>query len=433
MPYYKSIADEDVIKYKTTARYLVEELIELVADENYIFSQYKVLLSASNKENVRVGNPYETDFMIQYDINEIDIIEDRFHPGFAQLKPDKKYSIRFNSMFNYRGHLISDRLMFTFFRTMYHITNRQEYLSKKLRLQLGLTYCVKSVDESDFRTSLGIGAALPFEVVTNGSSHCGREHIDVVLSLHCPSYWPPCAAGWRKNISVLDDTCFKQVLDHGVSFVCKIPDPKINESRSILFRLSFSFAESIIMDYLSTEQKEAYRMLKITRITELTDYLFLGTLHIGEQLSKILTSYHLKSIFLTLSIGNNNIRSFREWLVLYLKELIICLDKKSIRHHFINDLEIFGNKSIDIPLEKEFFKYNLVRDPQLTFEKFQMSIPLHFLCGKINVHFRFGLNNLLNSCEILKAIFKKRLETLPADLSELKNKCQHNDLIQSLC
>ena len=407
--------------------------MELLADENFIFSQYKVLLSGSNRENVRVGNPYEIDFMIQYDIDETDIIEDTFHPGFVQLKPDKKYSIKFNSMFNYRGHLISDRLMFTFFRTMYHITNRQEYLSKKLRLQLGLTYCVKSVDESDFRTSLGIGAALPFEVVTNGSSHCGREHIDVVLSLHCPSYWPPCAAGWRKNISVLDDTCFKQVLDHGVSFVCKIPDPKINESRSILFRLSFSFAESIIMDYLSTEQKEAYRMLKITRITELTDYLFLGTLHIGEQLSKILTSYHLKSIFLTLSIGNNNIRSFREWLVLYLKELIICLDKKSIRHHFINDLEIFGNKSIDIPLEKEFFKYNLVRDPQLTFEKFQMSIPLHFLCGKINVHFRFGLNNLLNSCEILKAIFKKRLETLPADLSELKNKCQHNDLIQSLC
>ena len=41
MAYYKSIADEDVIKYKTKARYLVEELMELVADENYIFSQYK--------------------------------------------------------------------------------------------------------------------------------------------------------------------------------------------------------------------------------------------------------------------------------------------------------------------------------------------------------------------------------------------------------
>ena len=41
MAYYKSIADEDVIKYKTKARYLVDELMELVADENYIFSQYK--------------------------------------------------------------------------------------------------------------------------------------------------------------------------------------------------------------------------------------------------------------------------------------------------------------------------------------------------------------------------------------------------------
>ena len=361
--------------------------------------------------------------MIQYDIDETDIIEDTFHPGFVQLKPDKKYSIKFNSMLNYRGQLISDRLMFKFFQTIFHITNRQEYLSKKLRLQLALTYCIKSVDESNFRTSLDIGAALPFEVVTNGSSRCGREHIDVVLSLHSPSYWPTCAAGWRKNKSVLDETCFKQVLDHGVSFVCKIPDPEIHESRSILFRLSFTFAESIIMDYLSTEQKEAYRILKIIRITELTDYLLLGTLHIGEQLNKMFTSYHLKSIFLTLSVGNNDIRSVREWLVLYLKELIVCLEKKYIRHHFINDLQIFSNKSIVIRLEKKFFKKNLVGDPQLTFEEFKRSIPLHFLCGH---------NNLLNSYEILKAIFKKRLETLPADLSELKNKCQHKDQMQLL-
>ena len=114
--------------------------MELLADENFIFSQYKVLLSGSNRENVRVGNPYEIDFMIQYDIDETDIIEDTFHPGFVQLKPDKKYSIKFNSMLNYRGQLISDRLMFKFFKTIFHITNRQEYLSKKLRLQLALTY-----------------------------------------------------------------------------------------------------------------------------------------------------------------------------------------------------------------------------------------------------------------------------------------------------
>ena len=28
--------------------------------------------------------------MIQYDIDETNIIEDTFHPGFVQLKPDKK-------------------------------------------------------------------------------------------------------------------------------------------------------------------------------------------------------------------------------------------------------------------------------------------------------------------------------------------------------
>ena len=103
MAYYKNtrkrfLKVEDVITYKTTARYLVEELIELVANESDIFSQYKVLLSGSQKENVRVGNPYEIDFMIQYDINVTDIIEDTFHLGFAQLKPDKDDGIKFNSM-----------------------------------------------------------------------------------------------------------------------------------------------------------------------------------------------------------------------------------------------------------------------------------------------------------------------------------------------
>ena len=41
MACYKSIADEDAIKYKTTARYLVEELMELLADENYTFPSTK--------------------------------------------------------------------------------------------------------------------------------------------------------------------------------------------------------------------------------------------------------------------------------------------------------------------------------------------------------------------------------------------------------
>ena len=187
------------------------------------FPSTKLLLSGSNKENVRVGN-------IIYNINETDIIEDTFHPRFVQLKPDKNDRIKVNSMFNYRGRLISDRLMFTIFKNIFHITNRQDYLRNKFGLRLALTYYDKLKDESDFRISLGIGAALLFKVVTNGLSSCGREHIDVVLSFHPPSYWPTCLAGWRKNKSVLVKTCFKKVLDHVVSFVYKIQDPKINES-----------------------------------------------------------------------------------------------------------------------------------------------------------------------------------------------------------
>ena len=341
------LKSEEAITYKTTARYLVEELMELVADEDDIFSQYKVLLSGSNKENVRVGNLYEIDFMIQYDINVTDVIEDKLCLGFVKIKPDKDDGIKFNSMLNHQGQLISDRLMFTFFEIIFHITNQQEYQSKKLRLKLALTYKDKRVTESNFRTSTGIGAALPLQVVYDGTSYVGREHINVVLSLRSPSYWPTCAAGWKKNKSVLDKTCFKQILDHGVSFVCKVPDPALFESSSNLFRLSFSFAESKIIEHVSIEQKEAYKMLKIVRKTELEEYIFLGILHIGNQLTKRLTSYHLKSIFLAHSIENNDIRSLREWLVLYLKKLIICLQKESIRHHFIGDLELLNDMLMD--------------------------------------------------------------------------------------
>ena len=180
-------------------------------------------------------------------------------------------------------------------------------------------------------------------------------------------------------------------------------------------------AKSQIIDHLLKEQKEAYKMLKIVRETELKDYILQGTLHIGDQLTKRLTSCHLKLIFLTLSIGNNGIRSVREWLVLYLKELIICLQKQSIRHYFVDDLELLRNVSMDSEL-KEVFKYNLIANFELTFEEFKRSIPLHL---KIN-------GECLNTCKILETIFKKSLETLPANLSELTNKCKHKDVIELL-
>ena len=159
------------------------------------------------------------------------------------------------------------------------------------------------MDEFNFRLSINIGATIPFKVVSNSGYHLhsGEEHIDVVLSLHFPSYWPTCADRWRKNKRFLDKLCFKKILHHGVSFVCKVPDPTLFDRRN-LFRSSFSFAESIIKDHVSTEQKEAYRLLKIVREIELKDYIFLGTLLIKDELAKSLTSYHLKSIFQNLSI-----------------------------------------------------------------------------------------------------------------------------------
>ena len=220
-PVFESLLeDDDVITYKTTTRYLVEELMELV------------VLSGSNKENVRVGNPYDIDFMIQYDINVTDVIEDIFHLRFVQLRPGKNDCIKFSSMLNCQGQLISDRLMFTFFKIIFHITNQsKKYLRKKLRLRLDLTFKVKEINESNFRTLADIGVALPLQVVTDGYARQIREHIDLVLSLHSPSYWPTCAAGWIRDKSLLDETCFQQILDHGVSFVCKVPDPKLFESQ----------------------------------------------------------------------------------------------------------------------------------------------------------------------------------------------------------
>ena len=80
--------------------------------------------------------------------------------------------------------------MFTFFKIIFHITDQQEYQSKKVRLELALTYQFKEMDEFNFRLSMNIGATIQFKVVSNSGYHLhsGEEHIDVALSLHFPSY-----------------------------------------------------------------------------------------------------------------------------------------------------------------------------------------------------------------------------------------------------
>ena len=71
-----------------------------------------------------------------------------------------------------------------------------------------------------------------------------------------------------------------------------------------------------------------------------------GGLNIHEKdLRQRFTSYHLKSVFLTLTIGNYEKNDIRGWLVLLLKEIIVCLQKKSIKHHFIDGLELLAYPS----------------------------------------------------------------------------------------
>lgn len=57
---------------------LVEEVIGMVAERNPVFSEYKVKMSGSTREKARVGNPYELDFLIAYEIDIEEVIE---YPG----------------------------------------------------------------------------------------------------------------------------------------------------------------------------------------------------------------------------------------------------------------------------------------------------------------------------------------------------------------
>ena len=120
--------------------------------------------------------------------------------------------------------------------------------------------------------------------------------------------------------------------------VCKVPvkEVPIFDRRTEMFRLSFSFAESKLFEFVTPEQKEAYKILKVLRdenFPKPTKFSFLE-----KDLRDRFTSYHLKSVLLTLTIGNYGKRDVREWLVLLLKKLIVCLQKQSIKHDFIDDL-----------------------------------------------------------------------------------------------
>ena len=178
--------------------------------------------------------------------------------------------------------------------------------------------------------------------------------------------------------------------------VCNAPvkETQIFDCRTDMFRLSFSFAESKLFEFVTPEQKEAYKILKVLRDEHLPKSAKWSFLE--KDLRDRFTSYHLKSVFFTLTIGNYEKRNVREWLVLLLKEIIVCLQKQSIKHHFIDGLEllVFPSEKDDFKLKGENYKYC----------NYEESDENEFFTSRVK------------DCKDLENIFSNILEKLPEDL-----------------
>ena len=381
-----------------------------MANKNDLVADYQVLLSGSTRDDVKVGNPYEIDYLIQYDIKVNKIIKVPSYPGYVWVVPNEDESLRLKSVMK-KNVLSSSKLIFKFFKIVFDITRGVEYRRKEFFWGSAVEiYNPKgatiAISELNFRKHTDIGAAIPVSIHSNNSNikftfNYNRETIDIVLSLHYHGYWPKCADGWKRYKKVLKTECYEAILEHGVSMVCKVPvkDTRIFDSRTKMFRLSFSFAESKLFEYVTPEQKEAYKILKILRDKHFPKRSRELDIH-DKHLRAKLTSYHLKSVFLTLAIGNYEKRDVRGWLVLLLKEIIFCLQKQSIKHHFIDDLELFTYTigKDDFQLQGENYKYYNYED----------SDKNDFFPSRVK------------DCQDLKNIFAEILEKLPDDLSAVR-------------
>ena len=209
-------------------------------------------------------------------------------------------------------------------------------------------------------------------------------------------------------------------MEQGVCIVCKTPDPRLMEDYWGYFRISFSTVESALLGSITSEQKEAYKILKIIRETEIPDFILMGIVHIGDHLKKLFTSYHLKTVCLSLMFDSRNreAKSVREWLVLYLRELVSCLQKGSIQHHFITDLELL--KTGFIKYDAEMFRMDQMSHHHITLEEFKKMVPQKYIFHGEE------LNMSYNTKCILEDVFEKCLQTLPEDLSELQLKCNYS-------
>ena len=408
------LKSEEVEFLITTVTSEVEDLMKRVANKNDAFADYQVLLSGSTREDVRVGNPYEIDYLVQYNIKVSKIIEVPSYPGYVWVVPNEEDSLRFQSVMK-KNVLSSNKLMFEFVKIVFDIVNEAEYKRKEFYFQCDVhvynTHCrTIAVSHLNFRKLTDIGAAIPVSILSKNSDNFSsnfnykNKTIDIVLSLHCHGHWPKCADGWKRYKKVLKSECYDAILEHGVSMICKMPvkDTQLLDSSAEMFRLSFSFAESKLFEFVTPEQKEAYKILKLLRDKHLP--VRPRGANIDEKdLRRRFTSYHLKSVFLTLTVGNYEKNDVRGWLVLLLKEIIVCLQKQSIKHHFIDDLELllYPSENDDFKLQEENCKY-------YNYEDF---------------HKNKFFPSRAKDCKDLENIFVEILEKMPEDLTEIRAEC----------
>ena len=194
--------------------------------------------------------------------------------------------------------------------------------------------------------------------------------------------------------------------------VCKVPvkETRIFDRGTDMFRLSFSFAETKLFEFVTPEQKEAYKILKVLRDEHLpkpTKFSFLE-----KDLRDRFTTYHLKSLFLTLTIKNYEQRDVREWLVILLKEMIVCLQKQSIKHHFIDDLEL-----LVYPSEKDGFK---LQGENYKYYNNEESDENELLSSRVK------------DCKDLENIFSEILEKFPKDLKVLRGNCSFKNKMSDI-
>ena len=132
---------EEIDSFYNTAEKLVGDLLQEVAQRDPVFDGYKMVLSGSTKEGVRVGNPYEVDYLVVYDGLQFETIkESPCNPGFleVELKGD---SLGKFEKFTIERQLNAGKLVFGFLLLAHEIVMQKSYREKEQHLRInGVKY-----------------------------------------------------------------------------------------------------------------------------------------------------------------------------------------------------------------------------------------------------------------------------------------------------